>query len=587
MAIFYPAWSPCTECHCPNHHVPSHSFPPERHALENSNLAPLTRSNDPPLPAEADTLNAMISSYQAELKYIDTEESNILKLSAEMRDSIALLDQKVELLRGERIRISEAISERQRLLSPIRRLPAEILSHIFLQTIEFPIKATQTGARRLWWKFRSAHNAPWSIAVVSRRWRQVALDFPQLWSYVNILIRDKTFTEGAYGFAQRIGEHMLRSEKHKLSVCIANDPYRATSEELPLALATIICSIANRIRDLHLFLPSSKFADLPSLQLSLPQLERLSLLCTDGGDSSLHTGLKIFDFSPKLHRIQVMDVPVVSPLFDLPWTQITQFKSEHTHLKVSQPSPMFYEVLNFLSVAINVEEYFVECNNRAEILNRDAVACPKLHTLTVLGIHNDLNYEPVFPLLEKLTLPSLTTLVIGKVGHKDREPPMTFTAIWDMIARSKCNLRVLHYDRGGILAEDFISLLRGTPTLEDLRLTGGALDAETVTEQTLTQLAVKLDGARPLVPNLHTLFLDGIIAFPMKVFAEMVESRWTLADVVSPPVRQLRNVSICTSVRVDEMEEENEKVLADVTALSALDAYKAQGLVVTMNSRQI
>ncbi|KAK0245268.1 hypothetical protein EDD85DRAFT_783217 [Armillaria nabsnona] len=529
----------------------------------------------------------MISSYQAELKDIDTEESNILKLSAEMRDNIALLDQKVELLRGERIRISEAISERQRLLSPIRGLPAEILSHIFLQTIEFPIEATQTGARRLWWKFRSAHNAPWSIAVVSRRWRQVALDFPQLWSYVNILIRDETFTEGAYGFAQRIGEHMLRSEKHKLSVCIANDPYRATSGKLPLALATIICSIANRIRDLHLFLPSSKFADLPSLQLSLPQLERLSLLCTNGGDDLDITDLKIFDFSPKLHYIQVMDVPVVSPFFDLPWTQITQFRSEHTHSKLAQSSPTFNEVLDFLSVAINLEECFIECDNRAEILTRDPVACPKLHTLTILGIYNDSHYEPVFPLLEKLTLPSLTALVIGKVGHKDREPPMTFTAIWDMISQSKCNLRVLHYDHGGILAEDFISLLRGTPTLEDLRLTGGALDAGTVTEQTLTELTVKLDGTRPLVPNLHTLFLDGIIAFPMKVFAEMVESRWTLADVVSPPFRQLQNVSICTSVRVDEMEEENEKVLADVTALSALDAYKAQGLVMTMKCRQI
>ncbi|KAK0440813.1 hypothetical protein EV421DRAFT_766326 [Armillaria borealis] len=568
MAIFYPAWSPCTECHCPNHHVPSHSFPPERHALENSNLAPLTRSNDPPLPAEADTLNAMISSYQAEIKDIDSEESNITRLSAEMRENIVHLDQKVELLRGERIRISQAISERKRLLSPIRQLPAEILSHIFLQTIEFPIEATQTDAEDMWWKFRCARSAPWSIALVSRRWRQVALDFPQLWSY-------------------RIGEHMLHSEKHKLSICIANDPDSSTFEELPLPLATIVCSIANRIRDLHLFLPSSIFANLPSLHLFLPQLERLSLLCTDGEAIFTYTGLKIFDFSPKLHSMQVMDIGSVSPLFVLPWPQITQFKSEHTHLKYSQPGSMFNEVLDFISVAVNLEECFVECDNRGDTLTRDPVACPKLHTLTVLGIYNDEHYDPVFPLLERLTLPSLTTLVIGKVGHKDREPPMTFTAIWDMIARSKCNLRVLHYDHGGVLAEDFIGLLRGTPTLEDLRLTGGALGPDTVTEQTLTELTVKLDGTRPFVPNLHTLFLDGTIVFPMKVFAEMVESRWTLADVVSPPVRQLRNISICTSVRADEREEENEKTLADVTALSVLDAYKAQGLVVTMNSRQI
>ncbi|PBK61930.1 hypothetical protein ARMSODRAFT_618773 [Armillaria solidipes] len=529
MAIFYPAWSPCTECHCPNHHVPSHSFPPERHALENNNLAPLTRSNDPPLPAEADTLNAMISSYQAEIKDIDSEESNIIRLSAEMRENIALLDQKVELLRGERIRISQAISERKRLLSPIRQLPAEILSHIFLQTIEFPIEATQTDAASedMWWKFRSAHSAPWSIALVSRRWRQVALDFPQLWSHVNILITDKIFTEGTYRFAQRIGEHMLRSEKHKLSICIANDPDSSTFEELPLPLATIVCSIANRIRDLHLFLPSSIFANLPSLHLSLPQLERLSLLCTDGEAILTYTDLKIFDFSPKLHSMQVMDIGPVSPMFVLPWPQITQFKSEHTHLKYSQPGPMFNEVLDCLLVAVNLEECFIECDNRDDAVIQGPVSCPKLHTLTVLGIcYDDLLYKPIFPLLEKLSLPSLTTLVIsGKVGHKDREPPMTFTAIWNMIARSKCNLRVLHYDHGGVLAEDFIGLLRGTPTLEDFRLTGSALDVDTVTEQILTELTVKLDGTRPLVPNLHTLFLDGTIAFPMKAFAEMVESR--------------------------------------------------------------
>ncbi|KAK0440407.1 uncharacterized protein EV420DRAFT_1581795 [Desarmillaria tabescens] len=525
MTPFYSVWSPCTDCHCPNHHVPSHSFPPERHSLDNSNFAHLMRSNEPPLPAEADTLNAMILSYQAELKDIDSEESNLITLSMEMRDKIALLDQKVELLREERIRISEAINQRQRLLSPIRRLPTEILSRIFLQTIEYPIKAARTDTTDMWWKFQRACSAPWLIALVSRHWREVALDFPQLWSYVNILITDKTFTEGTYGFAQRIGEHMLRSGRHKLSVCIANDPDNSTFEELPLPLATILCSIANRIRDLCLFLSSSIFVNLPPLRLSLPQLERLSVLCIDITILN-HTNLRIFDFCPKLYYIRVMDIAAVSEVFDLPWVQITQFKSKHTHSKDTQPGPTFDEVLGFLAAAINLKECSIQCENRGDDLLHAPVTCPKLHTLTLSGIHHHWRYDSVALLLDKIILPSLTTLLVsGKVGHEDREPARTFSAIGDMISRSKCSLKVLHYDHGSLLPEHFIGFLRNTPTLEDFRLTGSALDADTVTEQNLMELTVKLDGAKPLVPNLHTLFLDGTIAFPMKAFAEMVESR--------------------------------------------------------------
>ncbi|SJL15123.1 uncharacterized protein ARMOST_18608 [Armillaria ostoyae] len=107
-------WSPCTGCSCKNHHLPSYDYSPDRYILKNAGLTRLTRSNDPPLDAEVDSLQAMIASYEAELQSIQSEEAHLKAFILDMEHQVSAIQKTVDALPQERERISEAIQERKR-----------------------------------------------------------------------------------------------------------------------------------------------------------------------------------------------------------------------------------------------------------------------------------------------------------------------------------------------------------------------------------------------------------------------------------------------------------------------------------------
>lgn len=89
-------WSLCTGCTCPNHDLPSHDFPPDRHTLNDPNLAHLTRSNDQPMESEIAILREMISTYEAEIHDINKEESRLEQFISDMKNRISLAQQKLD-----------------------------------------------------------------------------------------------------------------------------------------------------------------------------------------------------------------------------------------------------------------------------------------------------------------------------------------------------------------------------------------------------------------------------------------------------------------------------------------------------------
>ncbi len=209
-------WSPCTGCACPNHHLPSHDFPPDRHTLNDPNLARLTRSNDEPMEGEIATLRGMISTYEAEIQDINKEESRLEQFISDMKNHISLAQQKLDALCHERNHIAVAITERKGLLHPIRRLPAEILLRIFRLTIDFPISRSHTKGDNQW-EFHPSDNMLWSIERVCKRWMTGSLSFPELWSFVNVVITDSNFGEDPRGIAyvRRLGMQLARSKLHR------------------------------------------------------------------------------------------------------------------------------------------------------------------------------------------------------------------------------------------------------------------------------------------------------------------------------------------------------------------------------------
>ncbi|KAK0486428.1 hypothetical protein IW261DRAFT_1306997, partial [Armillaria novae-zelandiae] len=131
-------------------------------------------------------------------------------------------EKQTSILRQKRLALDERIRGRKALLSPVRRLPAEVLVRIFHETIEFPWKCIDTTED--WRHFDLDRefdaDSPWSIASVSRRWREVALSFPELWAFINIAVTEELFEEGDYRYLRFVNLHLSRSGSRPLSVAI-------------------------------------------------------------------------------------------------------------------------------------------------------------------------------------------------------------------------------------------------------------------------------------------------------------------------------------------------------------------------------
>ncbi|KAK0448491.1 hypothetical protein EV421DRAFT_1900208 [Armillaria borealis] len=540
-------WSPCMGCTCPNHYPPSHDFPSVRRTLDVPNLARLTRSNDEPIEGEVHTLRAMIASYKAEILDINTAEPRLAQFIFHVKNRISLARRELDALRQERKHIHEAIIERRRLLHPTRRLPTEILLRIFRSTIEFPISRSIT----MWndhWDFHPTENTPWSIERVCKLWRTVALSFPELWSSINIIINDDSFGDDSYDntYIRRLVIQLHRSKNYPLELSVWNDDGYSHFTKFPPALTAILYSFSTRVECLHLYLTSEMFCALPSLHLSFPSLKSLCLFPTDAEAIDGYINLDLFP-CPLLRRLHVVEVSRVSNSFRLPWTQITHFSSEP--IRLLDPNPF--------------EEEWTQ-----EYREMDPLGFSSLRIFTISKWSYQ-DYIPLVQVLDRLTLPTLKKLQVS-CGREDLlDSDDTFIAIHDLLNRSgPPPISVLHFDHAEVLAGEFLNVLRTCPTLEDIRLT--SVNKGAIRGETLLQLTLKVDGTAPLVPRLHILHISDRMSFDMQTFVDMVESRWTLAHVQSPPLRRLSEVNLCRFIDAENSDEPDEDEVERITVLRLL-----------------
>ncbi|KAF8887678.1 hypothetical protein CPB85DRAFT_1163909, partial [Mucidula mucida] len=122
--------------------------------------------NHPPLDVEL-----------ADFRLVVDKSPEILQ---DLDEKIAQARETLDYLLQARKQAESHLADANCLLHPIRRLPNEIISEIFFHCVpNWHTRLSFSSEFTL-----DPRTAPWTLTTVTRRWRDIALSLPQLWTYI-------------------------------------------------------------------------------------------------------------------------------------------------------------------------------------------------------------------------------------------------------------------------------------------------------------------------------------------------------------------------------------------------------------------
>ncbi|KAF7330117.1 F-box domain-containing protein [Mycena sanguinolenta] len=208
------------------------------------------------------------------------------------------------------------------ILSPLRRLPAEILSFIFLLSTP-----TISEVRYVPW-YEYLLWSPWTLGRVCRRWRSVALTSPALWSF--IIIRNTGDEGSEFHSLPMLEAQLTRSGTSPLDIVFDYESFRDDSESGEEVAQDVLEAFARHSsRWKSLYITATQFTRLSSVRGRLPLLEKLAVWGRDeeaiyGSGASTPPVIAYFSIAPRLRSVEVDEG---FPFFDLPWDQLTRYEA--------------------------------------------------------------------------------------------------------------------------------------------------------------------------------------------------------------------------------------------------------------------
>ncbi|KAJ7128716.1 hypothetical protein C8R44DRAFT_778553 [Mycena epipterygia] len=322
---------------------------------------------------------------------------------------IATLQASIRPLRLERKTLKAHLDA---YIYPVLTLPNEITSEIFFQSLD--------SSERL----PSDPSSPLFLGHICRKWREIALSTPSLWSTIEIKIIN------THDSALRLLETWLaRSRDCCLTVSIFHScPELASAHKFVDA----ILPHHKRWWKIQLVIP---FRDIPVIGDELPLLEELSIGRYDWNDvaepAEAALPLTMFQGAPKLRKVGF--IRLNPNAFALPWEKITWI----CLLNVQFPQ----HVAQLLRAAINVDSFGIQILSSSddEIMANLADVPPLVHLerLTFIRVDGS-GHDPraQTQLLAKLTLPALNYLCLSEPTFR----PDLVLAVQSLLSRSRCHL---------------------------------------------------------------------------------------------------------------------------------------------------
>jgi hypothetical protein len=384
----------------------------------------LLTTNEPPTDPEILVLQDYIAN--------DRPVLNALNAQIDFLRASESLDRRIT----ERDEMAEQIQRCTAVLSPVRRLPPELICEFFAWTL--PCTRRVDG--------QMVDQAPWYLGHISRLWRDIALACPSLWSLIT-LYHSEGYPHEVVSPVAMIETQLIRSGSAPLAV-----DFRWTMDENFDATPFLDVLLPHSNRWLSLRLDCHENSHTFLLELLRPAKGQLSQLkklefARDLEPVLSSMVLDVFSIAPCLHEVFLTNpgFDYDSPPLLLPWGQLTRYRGVfgvHHHFNIVQAASnlvecglaftdskeipggiitlphlrrFYVEQTDFLAHLAAPELEYLSCygNLASLLLFILRTSC----RLTMLVLENPWSPRNLIPLLK--SIPSLKNLVLRKAPELD------------------------------------------------------------------------------------------------------------------------------------------------------------------------
>jgi hypothetical protein len=474
-------------------------------------------------------------------------ESNISKLDDEMSRLQTVMGQLVD----ERQRLERSLEEHRSVVAPIRRIPLELLSEIFI----FCADSSSSGSNSNF----DVTKAPIKLSFVCSKWRSLAISMSQLWS--SISLQGGREDVHSWGRSQiysirtdMLSTWLLRSGSSPLTLRI-NGLW--LKHDALTSCISIMIPHSHRWRDVTFSLYEEHWEMLSAVKGHLPQLERFDVDIPGDPSNGLDIPFNIFEVAPKLHTITIQ-VSLNPSNWLVPWGQLRCF---HFNLDFGLGLAWVLEACpNLIRCTIDIYTLY-------EALDHfDHSSLASLHLLPHVEEHLDV-------LFNSLTLRALQDLDIALPLSACPTIALPQNAVASMLDRSSCNLQRLRLSCVGFTSDELVAILQAQPSLVELVIHESR--SPTVTKSVLERMTHDISqsfsmGSPLVVPNLKRLELFAAFAFGDQVILDLIQSRWR---------RGLMQVVSLESVKLGIFREVSSEMIAQMAL------WRREGLDLKVHSR--
>ena len=489
-----------------------------------STVPHLLLSNLPPSEIEVDLI----------LNIVSGSESHMARIRKQLE-----IHPKNRVLKNQFRTYENYLTRHQSILSPLRRLPPELLYQIF----EFfaPPRLHLDGPDKpIHWS-----ELPFNISQVCHRWRAITISMPLLWARIPSLTPDRAYTTNP-SFLEFYTDFLLRSASEPIGVSVSS--YDAKAEKVVKwhPAIKILISHSNRWQRLSIVSYSPHF-----LRAFRPIKKRLPILRTLNLEVDPEAYLNMFQKAPKLSQVRL--VGIAPERISLPWKQLVHYKGRHDEMGATIPfrSGSSLETLELQSYC---------CDDLSEAQSFPIV----LRNLVVLRLCGIISGEFTIFLLEKLIVPGVEEIAI--FGDVFDGPLPIIPLLTSMISRSTdaCILQRLSLGESNYQQGELITLLQLTPRLVFLDVSFPPLED-------LVQLAI-IDSENTTIPLLYTLVItdDQHYTYYTKASAMNLLARKRCEETIGsdPPESSSPRTSPTVPLRIFRMD-----------FLTNISKYEAQGIL--------